>query len=314
MHQELVLLYAQILQYHPDLVIFVDGHNDMSGVMSAPDGPYNPFTSTPHELEFDTMTRPKSLRSLFYINSQWLRGNSAFFDLLYRKALARVQPNAFGPGVDQNEPVTSPVQFPELSPADQKVAQSDLARVGYYVEAVERLQSALATAHVPALFSLQPEILTTPKRLTPIEAKFADYTRQVNQRLRTYLWEQLRPAISMQMAQAAQRDHFTFVDLEDAFRDIREKTFTDYCHMTPLGNERVAEQLYRDHGARSHSAVDRDDGPLRSAPLQEGESGPRGTRPSARSSSEFRDRIPQRAASSRFVYCCDGTLSRSGSD
>ena len=33
-----------------DLAIFMDGHNDMSGVMSAPDGPYNPFTLTPHEL------------------------------------------------------------------------------------------------------------------------------------------------------------------------------------------------------------------------------------------------------------------------
>jgi lysophospholipase L1-like esterase len=245
MHQELILLYAQILQYHPDLVIFMDGHNDMSGVMSAPEGPYNPFTSTPHELEFDTMTRPKSLRSLFYINSQWLRANSAFFDLLYRKALDRIQPNAFGPGVNPNEPVTSPVQFAALSPADQKTAQSDLARVGYYVEAAERLQVALAQAHVPTLFSLQPELLTTSKHLTPVEAKFADYTRQVNQRLRTYLWEQLRPAISSQMTEAAQRDHFTFVDLEDTLRDVREKAFTDYCHLTPRGNERIAEQLYR---------------------------------------------------------------------
>jgi lysophospholipase L1-like esterase len=245
MHQELVLLYAQVLQYHPDLVVFMDGHNDMSGLMSAPDEPYNPFTSTPHQLEFDTMTRPESLRSLVYINSQWLRTNSVLFDILYRKSVDRLLETAFGPGIDPKEPVKSPVHFTDLSPAAQIAATRSLANAGYYATAVKRLRTALEQEHIPVLFSLQPELLTNPKPLTSVEAKFADYTRQVGRRLNTYLWEQLRPVIAREMNEASRRDHFTFVDLDEAFRDVREKAFTDYCHLTPLGNERIAEALYK---------------------------------------------------------------------
>jgi len=245
MHQELVLLYARILQYHPDLVIFMDGHNDMSGFISAPDGPYNPFDDTPHELEFETMTRPQSLRAFFYINAQWLRSNSVLFDIFYRKSLDRLQPSAFGPGVDPNEPVTSPVQLADLTPAARATAERKLGMVGYYNTAVERLLAALTVEHIPALFSLQPEILTSPKPQTPVEAKFADYTRQINRRLFTYLWEQLRPRISTLMTETGVRDHFTFVDLNDVFQNEKQQTFTDYCHMNALGDDLVAERLYQ---------------------------------------------------------------------
>ncbi|MCU1330388.1 MAG: hypothetical protein JWN34_5758 [Bryobacterales bacterium] len=243
MHQEQVLLYAQILQYHPDLVIFMDGHNDMSGFMGVETSPYNPYLSTPHEAEFETMTKPHSLRSLFYINSMWLRSNSAFFDLLYRKSLDRLQPDSYGPGVDPNEHVTSPVRQADLTASDQVSANRSLSRVGYYLLAVERLRTALELEHIPSVFSLQPELLTTSKKLTSTEIAFADHTRQISRRRLTYLWENLRPAIVREMAEAASRQNFTFVDLNNIFDSVTEKVFTDYCHLTPKGNEQIAEKL-----------------------------------------------------------------------
>jgi hypothetical protein len=215
----------------------------MAGLMTDVQGEYNPFDATPHLAEFEALTRPQSLRSLLYINSTWLRNNSVLFDVMYRKAQGRLQANAFGPGVDPNEHVTSPVKFEDMSPANQARARQILSRTGYYVEAVKRLHAALTVEHVPVLFALQPELILSAKALTPTESRFADYTRQVNRRRTIYLYEQLQPEISRQMTEAAARDHFTFVDLGDVFNGTSAKTFTDYCHMTPLGNELVAERM-----------------------------------------------------------------------
>jgi lysophospholipase L1-like esterase len=45
------------------------------------------------------------------------------------------------------------------------------------------------------------------------------------------------------MAEAASRQNFTFVDLNNIFDSVTEKVFTDYCHLTPKGNEQIAEKL-----------------------------------------------------------------------
>jgi hypothetical protein len=34
-----------------------------------------------------------------------------------------------------------------------------------------------------------------------------------------------------------------FFDLTDVFGGLKEDAYTDYCHLTPLGNERLAESL-----------------------------------------------------------------------
>ncbi|HUI80266.1 MAG TPA: SGNH/GDSL hydrolase family protein [Bryobacteraceae bacterium] len=245
MHQHLGLIYTQLLRYHPDLVIFMDGHNDMSGIMSQEEGTYDPFAATPHQAEFDNMVYPKSLRSLLLINTMWLRNNSVLFDVMYRKTLARQQEKAYGPGADPAEPVTSPVRFGDIPAAQQRRAKANLAQIDYYPQMAQRLFAALAHEGIPALFSMQPELILSPKPLTPIEAKFANYTRQISRRYITYMYEQMQPAISHLMAEAAQRDGFVFVDLGDTFRSVREKTFTDYCHMTPRGNQLIADRLYK---------------------------------------------------------------------
>lgn len=245
MHQHLMLIYAQLLRYQPNLMIFMDGHNDMSGIVTSESDPYDAFAETPHAAEFENMVYPKSLRSLLLVNAAWLRNNSVLFDILHRKVLAGQQEKAFGPGADPSEPVSTPVQFSDLSPASQGRARKRLAQAGYYTLMAERLYNALAHEGIPALFSLQPELILSQKPLTATEAKFADHTRQIWRRYITYMYEQMRPAISRRMTESAQRNGFVFVDLGDAFRNVREKTFSDYCHMTPKGNELIAECLYQ---------------------------------------------------------------------
>jgi hypothetical protein len=92
---------------------------------------------------------------------------------------------------------------------------------------------------------LQPELILTPKPLTPVEVKFADHMRQISRRYITYMYQELRPAISRLMTESCQKNGSVYVDLGDTFRSVPEKTFTDYCHLTPRGNELIAERLYQ---------------------------------------------------------------------
>jgi len=106
------------------------------------------------------------------------------------------------------------------------------------------LNNALEFEGVRALFAMQPELVLSHKRETDAEERFADYMRKISGRYIIFMYENLQPAISRSMSAAARETGFQFVDLQDTFDHTAEKAFTDYCHLTPLGNELVAERLY----------------------------------------------------------------------
>jgi hypothetical protein len=243
MHQHLALIQSQVLRYQPDLIIFMDGHNDMSGIIGSRTVPYDPYERTPHELEFYSAVYPHSLQSLFYINATWLRNNSVLFAFLRRRALASSREESEG-GSDRNKPVRTPVQPEDLSPALQQRAKENLAQAGYYVQMVERLQKTLSNEGVEAMFSLQPELILSDKRLSLVEAKFAEHMKAISGPYVTYMYENLRPRISHDISASAARNHYVYVDLGDAFRDVTEQTFSDYCHLLPRANQLIAQRLY----------------------------------------------------------------------
>lgn len=244
MHQHLMLIFARLLLYKPNMAIFLDGHNDMSGIMGNDQQVYDPYAATPHGEEFQSMVYPRSLRSLLFINAAWLRNNSVLFAGMQRRVISAVRDDEFGVALDRGQPVPVPVEFQDLQPALQKRARGNLARQVYYTEMAERLHNALAHAGVLSLFSMQPELILSGKPPTAAEAKFASHFRAISGRYATYMWENLQPLIARAMAESARRKGYTFVDLRYVYQNVREKTFTDYCHLTPKGNQLVAEQLY----------------------------------------------------------------------
>jgi lysophospholipase L1-like esterase len=243
MHQHLALFYTRLLRFKPDLMIFMDGHNDLSGIMASSTDPYDPYAETPHSREFTSAVYPHTLRDLFYIGSQWLRNTSALFAVLQGKILAGRHDAALG-GADVGQSVRSPVQWEDLAPALQQRARENLAKDAYYTQMAERLHNTLAHEGIESLFSMQPELILSGKPMTAVEAKFAEHYKQISGRYTIYMYEHMRPDVCRQMAAAAERNSHTFVDLVDTFRQVKEKTFTDYCHLTPKGNELLAERLY----------------------------------------------------------------------
>ena len=65
-----------------------------------------------------------------------------------------------------------------------------------------------------------------------------------------YMYENLQPEIARQTTAAANRGEYEFLDTRNAFQNVSEKTFTDYCHLTPRGNELLADRIYEQMTSR----------------------------------------------------------------
>lgn len=244
MHQHMMLIHAKLLAYKPDMMIFLDGHNDMTGFM-APDERYDPYAQTPHGVEFQSMVYPRSFAQLLFVNSAWLRNNSVLFSGMQRRALASMSDGVFGSGgEDRGMQVVSPVKLDDLLPSSRTRARTSLEKAGYYTRVVERLHATLAHEGVEAMFAMQPELILSNKPKTALEVKFAERMRQGSGRFITYMYENLAPQISNATMKATREWNLPFADLRGAYDNVGEQTFTDYCHLTAKGNEVVAAKLY----------------------------------------------------------------------
>ena len=247
MHQSLAHFYSTLVRYEPDLIIFFDGHNDMSGIMGSITNPYDPYAETPHNLEFQAAVYPHTLRSWFYINAAWLRNVSVLFRTIQDRIPQR---NQFGGAEDAGQPVHSPVAVNALFPLLQRRASQNLAKVGYYAEEVSRLHNALTHEGILAMFVMQPELILSQKPLTPAEKRFVSSYDQIMGPYNIYMYENLQPEIARQTAAAAHRDGYEFLDTRNVFDNVSEKTFTDYCHLTPRGNQLIADRIYEQMTSR----------------------------------------------------------------
>lgn len=97
---------------------------------------------------------------------------------------------------------------------------------------------------------MQPELILSQKPLTPAEKRFVDYYNRIMGPYNIYLYENLQPEIARQTTAAADRGGYDFLDTRNAFQSVSEKTFTDYCHLTPRGNELIASRIYEQTGLR----------------------------------------------------------------
>jgi hypothetical protein len=250
MHQHLAYFYSTLMRYKPDLMIFFDGHNDLSGIINSKTAPYDPYAETPHDLEFESMIYPHTLRSWFFINAAWLKNESLLFRMMQERVMAGTQRDAFGSSPDSGQPVHSPVGLNTLSPALQKQVSENFAKAGYYASEVDRLHNALAYEGVQTMFVMQPELILSQKPLTPPEKRFVDYYDQISGPYTIYMYENLSPEVTQQTAAAANRGGYDFLDTRKMFQNVAEKTFTDYCHLTPRANELLADRIYEQMTSR----------------------------------------------------------------
>lgn len=242
-HQDLAEIESRLLRYHPDFVILLDGHNDVSGLMNAPPH-YDPYGATPHLEEFNLLANPGSGRAISFFLATWLRTNSAFFrfmtdHLQWAAAQSKREHNA------RSREFGNPVQPSDLTQQERAQLSLALSQIDSYTHTVRQIHRILDLDGVESVFLLQPELALSHKPLTAMEKALLDYHRRVSGPFFIAAIEQFFPQLATRTLAVAQRDAFRFLDLTGVFDQSEEQTFTDYCHLTPEGYRITAERVFR---------------------------------------------------------------------
>jgi hypothetical protein len=111
----------------------------------------------------------------------------------------------------------------------------------------ERMAALLRHEGIPAVFMLQPMLILERNRAgaTPIEREMFEFNVSSYRPNYEEFMRLSTPWIIEQERAMAERTGSTFLDLTEAFRETQGQVYTDYCHLTPLGNEVVAGIIER---------------------------------------------------------------------
>ena len=255
-HHNLIYLLQSVMRYEPDMVLFLDGFNDF--FHARPN--HDQFASYAYNLTARVIEGEPTLNSLVTMNGWWL----------FRKfALAHVAGRAARQAklmVTTRDPDRIPIDPQNMFTSLKDVFPRNAGAMHEYLGVL------LAHRGIDAVFMLQPMLILERDRATatPIEKEL--FAFNVQSYLANYesFMKLATPWIVEQERAMAQRVGAGFIDLTTAFRGVAGQAYTDYCHLTPLGNEVVA-------GIVADSIVPRLNKRLASAPgpLPRGPSGSR---------------------------------------
>ena len=233
-HHHLIYLHEVLLDYNPDLIIFLDGINDY-------------YHTTPQHRQFLSYKYSMTLKTeelnhprLMHVLHMFLGWGKQYSHALF--VINEIADRL----LRWNEP-------PDDSNLDEAVRPEDLnaAFAERYTAIAKRtwvrtLRSILLLLNdqgMAAITSLQPELIfsqTHAMGAGDLRLQHLELTRRA-----PYYKERkefLKPITRQLAADTARELGATFVDLTDVFDD-HDQYFVDYCHLSEAGAERLAERL-----------------------------------------------------------------------
>src|ERR1700733_9398315 len=241
LNQDLALFLSTVERYKPDYLILLDGVNDIFAMLRTPENE-DAYSAAGLGEEFSTLTRPDAL-SLRMMAMTWLADNSALYRSIRESVAQRNRVRARQAIAGRSAAHLHPA-FASLPADDQRHVDAATRRLGNYTHTVRQIHRLAALDGTEALFVLQPQIAVTRKPLTGGETRLFDYWSKVDGPLYVYGFQTLYPQLSAQLTSAEQTDGYRLLDLTDVFDHSGLQTFTDYCHLTPAGNQIVADAIF----------------------------------------------------------------------
>lgn len=219
---------AKLRLYHPDLIISLDGANEVHTV-ARPLRDWNYFTEGPYyEVISDIMDMSRG--GLLNYITLWLKRNTYFFTWL---AMTKGE----GPGIlMENRGFAAHPQDPDeemLAHRDRNIAQ--------VADVVAIYHKVLETDKVPHLFALQPMFRNSKKKRTPMEEKIENVTGM--QKIGFYDAAQTYDLLVDKIKQRCAAEGFDVYDITGIFDTVNEWVFTDWCHLTNGANYVLAKAL-----------------------------------------------------------------------
>jgi len=227
-HHNLIYLNQTILKYQPDMVLFLDGFNDYYFY----DENHDQFTSYTYSLPSRVILGEPTLYSFAYANGWWLFRKSALVHLLAR-------------GAGNLKLALS--SKPRRTPIDVEQAVAGQARVfeANALKMEERSGLILRREGVIPVFMLQPMLILERNRpgMAGVERRLFEFN--VESYLPNYEPFIIRAVqtVRAREGEMAARVGGTFIDLTQIYEHAEGQIFTDYAHLTPLGNQIAARYV-----------------------------------------------------------------------
>ena len=231
MHHHLIYVNQTILNFDPDMILFLDGFNDHFQFEPG----HDQFESYRYKDHSNVILGPPTVEALAAANGWWFFRKSALAHAVMRA------------GRNVKRIITpQPEQVP--IDVDAAVASVEETFQNNALEMIERIALTLTHEEVVPVFMLQPMLILERERdAPPIERTLFEFN--VESYLPGYEEFMTRavPVIAGLEKDAVEGLGGHFLDLTGIYDGAEGQIFTDYAHLTPRGNhllaDHVAEQI-----------------------------------------------------------------------
>jgi hypothetical protein len=227
-HHHLIYLNQTILKYAPDMVIFIDGFNDYYAYQRG----FDQFRDYAYQERVHQMLEAPNVQAWLEYNGWWL---------FRRSHLVHVAGRTLQPIALRLRMLGKTRARIEVDRALEDLRVNAKAN---FVKMIERTALILRNEHVIPVFTLQPELVFQQNKvLSPLER---DIYRELDSEWQENYVEfknRARPVVTQYARTAAEGSGGLFFDLTSIFAGMPGDVYTDYCHLTPMGNKRLAEYL-----------------------------------------------------------------------
>jgi lysophospholipase L1-like esterase len=227
-HHHLIYLNQTILKYSPDMVVFVDGFNDYYAYQRG----FDQFLDYAYQERTHQMLNEPSVSAWLEYTGWWLFRKSHMVYLAGKTLLP------FWQRVHKIGKARAHIDV------DTALADLRVNARRNFVKMIERSALILRHEGVVPVFTLQPELVFKQQKvLSPLEQKIYHELDSEWQENFVEYKNRARPIVIEYASTAAERFGALFFDLTDIYGGVTGDVYTDYCHLTPLGNQRLAESL-----------------------------------------------------------------------
>lgn len=230
-HHHLIYLNQSLLKYDPDMVLFLDGFNDM--YFTSPD--HDQFGNYLYNTQASEILGDPTIGSLVAANGWWW----------YRKsALAHVSVKALRNGklmltAPRGEETRTPMNVDTAMAGLQKAFPENALKMH------RRIGLILRDEGVTPVFMLQPMLVLERghKPMSDVEKKLFDFN--VTSYLPNYepFIHRAVGFVRQEEAKMAAEVGGQFIDLTGIYAGVPTQIYTDYVHLTPEGNDILARYV-----------------------------------------------------------------------
>lgn len=237
LYQEITLLTDYLANLGPSLVVFLDGHNDMSAIGDEPPQPAF-YWNQRHLKRGERVLNARGFLSIAYFADLWLLDNSYFYyglSTVPQRVVNRIAART-------NDP--EEMDFAQLQSPQAGLVDTLNTNLPFYLAQVRDLRAIAETRGLKVVYALQPEIhLEDPADLNGQEPELLEFTGVYAGERDFQVRRYLAPILIREIGALA-TEQFRFVDLTRIADRSDEVVYTDYTHLTGEGNRLVAEGIY----------------------------------------------------------------------